>query len=155
MHHRFSILLLLSFIALPALSGCSMREEMRRIDEVKRARQNAAASRSTNLTGEQIFIRSCNTCHIDGEKSPQAPTLIDMDTKFPEDAALKAFLRKGKGNMPPLPVSIINDEELNNLVGFLRPFNVELHEIDTRRKAREEKRRKEKEEQALLKKRNR
>lgn len=125
------------------LSSCSMKEEMRRIEEVKKANANQAASRSTNLTGEQIFVRSCNTCHPGGDKGPYGPSLIDMDKDFPSDDQLKAFLRKGKGIMPPLPVSSINDQELDSLVQYLRAKNVDLHEEaarrEERRKAREAK----------------
>jgi mono/diheme cytochrome c family protein len=128
-----------------------MQEEMRRIEEVKKARLNAAASRSTNLTGEQIFIRSCNTCHLSGDKGPQAPSLINMDRHFPDDAALKTFLRKGKGNMPPVPVSAINDQEMSNLIDYLRQLNIDLHEEERERLARELRRKKLKEQRELEK----
>lgn len=117
-----------------------MKEEIRRIEEVKRLRANAAASRTTNLTGEQLFIRSCNTCHPGGGKGPMAGSLIDMDQHYPKDEQLKAFLRKGKGIMPPLPVATVNDEEMTNLMGYLRQLNEELHEADNERKARERRR---------------
>jgi mono/diheme cytochrome c family protein len=151
MLQRTSTIVLLSFLTGSILAGCSMQEEMRRIDEVKRARANAEMSRSTNLTGEQIFIRSCNTCHLSGEKGPQAPTLINMDKDFPNDEALKAFLRKGKGTMPPFPASAVNDTELDHLVDYLRQLNVTLHEDEEARKQREIRQQKLKEQRALEK----
>jgi mono/diheme cytochrome c family protein len=121
------LLLLVVVLALPVLlSACSMGEEMRRIEESKQAGLLRAASRTTNLTGEQIFVRSCNTCHPGG-KQGMGPRLDKMDIDFPADDKLKKFIRKGKGGiMPPQPASSVNDEELNNLVLYLRSLNAEL-----------------------------
>jgi len=96
-----------------------MSEEMRRIEETKEAQQRREASRSTNLTGEQIFVRSCNTCHPHG-KAGLGPTLEHLSDHYAEDSALKALIRKGKGTMPPQPKSVLNEEELDNLVEYLR-----------------------------------
>lgn len=110
-----------------SLSACSMGEEMRRIEESKHANELRAASMSTNLTGEQIFVRSCNTCHPGG-KEGMGPNLIAMETDFPSDDKLKAFIRKGKGMMPSQPVEDINDTEIENLITYLRRLNNDLKE---------------------------
>jgi cytochrome c5 len=102
-----------------SLSGCVMSEEMRRISEVKKAQRQKAQEGSTNLNGEQIFFRSCNTCHPSGRQG-MGPALDQLATHFPDDQALKAFIRKGKNMMPPQPPSVINDQELDNLVDYLR-----------------------------------
>jgi cytochrome c5 len=108
------------------LSGCSMTEEVKRIEEVRKAQQRQAASQSTDLTGEQIFIRSCNTCHPSGKKG-YGPTLENLNKDFPlgaaGDAALKKLIRSGKGMMPPQTKDILNDKELDNLVVYLRQLN--------------------------------
>lgn len=107
------------------VSGCSMQEEIRRIEQVKKAQEASEQSRSTNLTGEQIFIRSCNTCHPSGRQG-MGPSLENMDTRFPTDEALKQLIRNGKGIMPAQPKATLNDDELNNLVGYLRRLNEDL-----------------------------
>lgn len=107
------------------LCGCSMGEEMRRIEESKAASKMRDASRSTNLTGEQLFVRSCNTCHP-GAKAGMGPSLETMNADFPTDDKLKKFLRTGKGLMPAQPVADINDEELSNLVAYLRSLSFEF-----------------------------
>lgn len=107
------------------LQGCSMTEEMRRIEAVKRMNERAAAARSSDLTGEQIFMRSCNTCHPGG-KQGMGPALNDMNEHFADDAALIAFLRKGKGTMPGQPKSTIDDQEMSGLVGYVRALSTEL-----------------------------
>ncbi len=99
-----------------------MSEEMRRIEAVKKAQRERDLEGSTNLTGEQIFVRSCNTCHPNG-RAGLGPTLVSLPSKFPEDAALKAFIRKGKGMMPPQSADRINDVELDSLIAYLRQLD--------------------------------
>ncbi|CAN5264799.1 hypothetical protein BH11CYA1_BH11CYA1_02350 [soil metagenome] len=101
------------------LDGCVMSEEMKRIEIVKKAQQQKAESGSTNLNGEQLFYRSCNTCHPSG-RANIGPSLENLAKDFPDDPSLKAFLRKGKGMMPGQPKEIINDQEMDNLVVYLR-----------------------------------
>ncbi len=54
--------------ALVLLSACSMGEEVKRIRAVNEVEKQRAQSQSTDLTGEQVFIRSCNTCHPRGRQ---------------------------------------------------------------------------------------
>ena len=105
--------------AVSALVSCSLSEEMKRIEASKQYEEREDASRSTNLTGEQIFIRSCNSCHPGG-KQGMGPSLIDMSKKYPDDDVLKAFIRKGKGIMPAQPANVINDIELTRLVAYIK-----------------------------------
>ncbi|HEY9784225.1 MAG TPA: cytochrome c [Candidatus Obscuribacterales bacterium] len=105
------------------LSACSMGEEVKRIKAVKELEKQREASRSTDLTGEQIFIRSCNTCHPHGEKG-MGPSLEHVNEHFPDDAMLKRFIRQGKGIMMPQPPEALNDKELDQLVKYLRAMQV-------------------------------
>jgi mono/diheme cytochrome c family protein len=104
------------------LSACSIAEEVKHIEEVQKAEQRQETARSENLTGEQLFVRSCNTCHPGG-KAGIGPSLEEINTKMPDDAQLKALIRKGRGNMPPQSKETINDQELENLVAYLRSLN--------------------------------
>ncbi|HEY9792320.1 MAG TPA: cytochrome c [Candidatus Obscuribacterales bacterium] len=124
---RFSRIALLVAVTCLALAACSMNEEIKRIEAVKQAREATASSRSSNLTGEQIFIRSCNTCHPGGRKG-YGPTLENMDQLFKTDADLKAFLRTGKGKMPGEPLSTLNEKEMDNLVDYLHKLTAEMKE---------------------------
>jgi len=96
-----------------------MGEEMKRISAQKRADQARQESGSSNLTGEQIFIRTCNTCHPGGQAG-MGPTLENMAKDFPNDAGLKAYIRHGKGIMPGQPKDVLNEQEMDNLIGYLR-----------------------------------
>ena len=124
---RLLVLVLLASLTSSLLNACSMGEEMRRIDESKRASQIKDASRSSNLTGDQLFARSCNTCHPGG-KAGMGPRLDKLETDFPTDDVLKKFLRKGKGMMPAQTPEIMNDAELSSLVVYLRNMNTELNQ---------------------------
>jgi len=106
------------------LCGCVMSEEMKRIDATKKLEEQRQESGSTNLTGEQIFVRTCNTCHPGGQAG-MGPTLENMGKDFPDDAKLKAFIRHGKGIMPSQPKDVLNDQEMDNLVGYLRGLTFE------------------------------
>lgn len=107
--------------------GCSMSEEIKRIDAANRVIKDQEASRSTNLTGEQLFVRSCNTCHPGGKENI-GPSLDKLDEHFPEDSQLKSLIRSGQGAMPAQPPDTINDAELDNLVRYLRVLTKTLNE---------------------------
>lgn len=101
-----------------------MKEEIKRIEQVEKAQKQRAMAGSTNLTGEQIFMRSCNTCHPGGQAG-MGPTLESMNAHFPDDQALKTYIRKGKGIMPGQPKETINDDELDSLITYLRGLTFE------------------------------
>lgn len=109
----------LTVLAFQPLTGCSMSEEVRRIEEVRKAERRKEEERSANLTGEQIFVRSCNTCHPSA-KAGMGPALDRLNEHFPEDRSLKELLRAGRGIMPGQPVDVINEKEMDNLVAYLR-----------------------------------
>lgn len=113
--------------AAAGLQGCSMSEEVRRIEAVQRMNERASAARSADLTGEQLFMRSCNTCHPAGRLG-MGPALEKMNEHYPTDEALIAFLRKGKGTMPAQPLASMNEKEMKGLVVFLRGMVTELNE---------------------------
>jgi len=121
-HARTGIIL---FLAATQVAACSMSEEVKRIEAVRRAELRHEAASSTNLSGEQIFIRSCNTCHPGGSKG-MGPALDQVNEHFANDDALKAFIRKGKGAMPAQGKEALSDEEINNLVVYLRALASQL-----------------------------
>jgi cytochrome c5 len=103
-----------------ALNGCSITEEIKQIQKVQRAHDIQERARTEDLTGEQVYMRSCNTCH---SKHGPAPLLDKLSEHFPDDEGLKKFIRQGKGLMPAQPASALNDKELDNLVNYLRNLN--------------------------------
>lgn len=116
-----------TFASLLFLSGCSMQEELRRIEGARKLEQASARSRSDDLTGEEIFLRSCNTCHTQSRKGI-GPRLEKVKEHYPDDASLIALIRKGKGVMPPQPKETINDSEMQSLVEYVRQLDIDLKE---------------------------
>ena len=109
-------------ILLACLCACSLPEEIKHIEASKEYEQQQDASRCTDLTGEQVFIRSCNTCHAGG-KEGFGPSLANLNEKYADDNMLKLLIRKGKGIMPPQPPNVINDNELDHLIAYLRTLD--------------------------------
>ncbi|MCW5821157.1 MAG: c-type cytochrome [Cyanobacteria bacterium TGS_CYA1] len=134
----FSIYCGFALFAIALLNSCAMTEEMRRIQAVEAEKARKAEGQSSNLSGEQIFIRTCNTCHVGGRKG-MGPALTEVNEHFPTDERLKAFIRQGVGMMPPQPPEVLNDRELNSLVIYLRELGPRVKEelADEERKAAE------------------
>lgn len=134
----FSIYCGFSLLGISLLSSCAMTEEMRRINAVEAEKARKAEGQSSNLSGEQIFIRTCNTCHVGGRKG-MGPALTEIDEHFPTDERLKAFIRQGVGMMPPQPPEVLNDKEMTSLILYLRELAPRVKEelADEERKAAE------------------
>lgn len=114
----------LLIVLVATTGGCAMSEEIRRIEEMKKLNQRREQQMTTDLSGQQIFVRSCNSCHP-GAKAGMGPALDMLQDHFPTDDKLKKFIRTGVGSMPPQPKSILDDQELDNLVAYLRSLKVE------------------------------
>lgn len=119
MFRRSPSVVLMPLTIILLLSACSMGEEVKRIQAVNEMERERAQSQSTDLTGEQVFIRSCNTCHPRGRQGV-GPALDQLSEHFATDEMLKRFIRMGKGVMPGNPKETVNDVELDNLVKYLR-----------------------------------
>lgn len=115
---------LVSMLVVATTSGCVMSEEMKRIQKVEDEKARRKQQMSTNLSGEQIFVRSCNTCHPGGSAG-MGPALDQLSTHFPTDEKLISFLRQGVGVMPPQPKEVINDTEMGALIRYLRNLKIE------------------------------
>ena len=89
-----------SLIASLSLSGCAMSEEIKRIDENKHSLSARAASLSTDLNGEQLYFRSCNTCHPTGRQGPEGPSLEHINEHFLPTLLCVTSCAKEKASCP-------------------------------------------------------
>lgn len=121
---RIACSLVLMTLVSATISGCVMSEEVKRIERDKAEKKRRKNAMSTNLSGKQIFIRSCNTCHPGG-KQGMGPSLANLKDHFPTDEKLRSFIRQGAGIMPPQPKEVINDAEMDNLLEYLRKLKVD------------------------------
>ncbi len=105
-----------------------MQEELKRIEGARQLEAITARERTDDLTGEEIFIRSCYTCHTTSRKGI-GPRLEKVAEHYPDDQGLIALIRKGKGVMPAQPKESLNDSEMQSLVEYVRKLDVELKEL--------------------------
>lgn len=71
--------------------------------------------------GKTIFETYCNACHPNGAAGI-GPRLYgtDFSKRFGQDSVLAQFLRAGKGSMPGFASSQISDDQLANLIAYIR-----------------------------------
>ncbi|MDZ4834962.1 MAG: cytochrome c [Candidatus Melainabacteria bacterium] len=121
---RIPKMIALVVLVVATTCGCAMSEEMRRINQMKEINQRRDLQMTTDLSGQQVFVRSCNSCHP-GAKQGMGPALDKLGEHFPSDEKLKKFIRQGVGSMPPQPKDALDDQELENLVVYLRALKFE------------------------------
>ena len=63
-------------------------------------------------------MRYCNTCHPGGGRGA-GPSVIQLAPGMSDDQ-LRAVVRNGKERMPPYGPSTISDEQLTQLVAYMR-----------------------------------
>ena len=71
--------------------------------------------------GQRVFATSCNPCHPSANAGI-GPALHgpQFSTRYPDDAAIAAVIRQGKGGMPAFSAGSLNDQDLANVVAYLR-----------------------------------
>jgi mono/diheme cytochrome c family protein len=71
--------------------------------------------------GQAVFQRSCNPCHP-GANAGIGPALhgAAFDQRYPDNAAIAAVVRNGRGGMPPFATIALSDADLTNLIAYLR-----------------------------------
>src|SRR5262245_52153821 len=68
--------------------------------------------------GEAVYKRYCNSCHPGGARGA-GPSLIELAPGL-SDEQLRAVVRNGKTRMPAYGPSTISDEQLTELVAYIR-----------------------------------
>jgi mono/diheme cytochrome c family protein len=71
--------------------------------------------------GQPVFSGLCNSCHPNANAGI-GPALYgpQFTDRYPEDPALAAVIRQGKGGMPAFSTTQLSDQDLANLVAYLR-----------------------------------
>jgi mono/diheme cytochrome c family protein len=72
-------------------------------------------------SGQQVLAAQCNSCHP-GANAGIGPALYgpQFAQRYPEDGALIAVIRQGKGGMPPFTTSQLNEQDLANVIAYMR-----------------------------------
>jgi mono/diheme cytochrome c family protein len=71
--------------------------------------------------GRSVYTQLCDACHPGGSAG-LGPALTGpaFTAAYGDDAALAAIIRQGTARMPAFPASRISDEQLNELIAFIR-----------------------------------
>jgi mono/diheme cytochrome c family protein len=71
--------------------------------------------------GQAVFQTRCNACHP-GANAGIGPALngAAFNTRYPDDAAIAAVVRSGRGGMPAFSASQVSDTDLANVIAYLR-----------------------------------
>ena len=71
--------------------------------------------------GQAVLTRLCNSCHPNANAGI-GPALYgpQFADRYPDDAAIAAVIRQGKGGMPAFSTSQLSDQDLANVVAYLR-----------------------------------
>jgi mono/diheme cytochrome c family protein len=71
--------------------------------------------------GQQVFAAKCNSCHPN-TNAGIGPAVhgAQFAQRYPDDGPLMLLIREGKGGMPPFPASQLSDQDLTNVVAYMR-----------------------------------
>ncbi len=73
---------------------------------------------SGQTRGETVYMRYCNVCHPGGGRG-SGPSLIEAAPRWSDDR-IRAIVRQGEKRMPPFSASSISDDDLTDLVAYIR-----------------------------------
>ena len=71
--------------------------------------------------GQRVFLVQCNACHP-GAGAGIGPAVRgqQLAERYSDDGSLAIVIRQGTGNMRPFPPDQLNDQQLADVVAYLR-----------------------------------
>jgi mono/diheme cytochrome c family protein len=71
--------------------------------------------------GKDAFARACNACHPNAGAGI-GPALYgpQFAQRYPDDSSIAAVIRRGKGGMPAIASSSLTDQDLANVIAYMR-----------------------------------
>jgi mono/diheme cytochrome c family protein len=81
----------------------------------------AAVGNGDAAAGQAVLTRLCNSCHPNANAGI-GPALYgpQFADRYPDDAAIAAVIRQGKGGMPAFSTSQLSDQDLADVVAYMR-----------------------------------
>jgi len=82
--------------------------------------QSTVLSAGDPVAGRGVFSATCNTCHPNASAGI-GPALYgpQLSARYPDEAAIAAVIRQGKGGMPAFSPGQLSDQDLANVVAYL------------------------------------
>ena len=82
------------------------------------------STQESKSRGQVVFDRICGACHGPKGRGDAAPRLVPFDREF-EDVL--SVVREGRGQMAPISAGDISDEEVAQVVQYLRLLTKQSH----------------------------
>ena len=82
--------------------------------------QAALAQQDSKAPGQVPFDRVCKVCHGPEGRGDVAPRLVPFDRDYEE---VLAIVRDGRGEMPPISERRVSDDEVKQIVAYLRSLS--------------------------------
>src|SRR5713101_6664619 len=79
-----------------------------------------ALARAQDQSGREPFARVCAACHGLDAKGKVGPSLLPFDRDYQE---VRGIVREGRGEMPAISPADVSDEELMNIVRYLKTLS--------------------------------
>ena len=82
--------------------------------------EGAQDVKGSKSPGQPAYDRVCHICHGPEGRGDGAPRLIPFDRSYEE---LLAIVRDGRGEMPPISLRRLKDEEVAQIVEYLKSLS--------------------------------
>ena len=80
----------------------------------------AQDAKGSESSGKPAYDRVCHICHGPEGRGDGAPRLVPFDRSYEE---LLAIVRDGRGEMPPISQRRLKDEEVAQIVEYLKSLS--------------------------------
>ena len=67
--------------------------------------------------GKAPYVRVCQVCHGAEGRGDAAPSLVPLDKDYDE---VLTMVREGGGQMPPISAERVSDDEVKQIVAYLK-----------------------------------
>ena len=107
-------------LATVAFAGCSQASATTATNP-EEAGAVAAVGSGDAAAGQAIFANTCNKCHPNANAGI-GPTLYgaQFESRYPDDAGIAAVIRRGKGGMPAFSTAQLSDQDMDDIIAYLR-----------------------------------
>ncbi len=107
-------------VATVTVAGCSQASATTATNP-QEANASAPVGSGDAAAGQAVFAKTCNRCHPNANAG-MGPTLYGPQfvSHYPDDAAVAAVIRRGKGGMPAFSTGQLSDQDMDDVIAYLR-----------------------------------
>jgi mono/diheme cytochrome c family protein len=111
---------LLVVLATVAVAGCSQASATTATNP-EEAGAVAAVASGDATAGQAVFAKTCDRCHSNANAG-MGPALYgaQFSSRYPDDAGVAGVIRRGKGGMPAFSTAQLSDQDMEDVIAYLR-----------------------------------